>query len=140
MNTHTRPRWWLLPLLPLLGLSPALADDGSEQDELQHLLELIAEQTEITTKTRLNADYVPGLVSVLHGDELRNRGVRTVWEALGLVPGIELSIEETGRKQVVVRGVGRTYASGNVKLLLDGVSMNSAQIGLADPLLNMPLA
>ncbi|MEN8171213.1 MAG: TonB-dependent receptor [Pseudomonadota bacterium] len=130
----------LLVLLPLfLGASTVLAAAESDSDELQQLMALLDEQTEIATKTKLNADYVPGLVTVLHGDDLANRGVRTVWEALALVPGIELSIEETGRKQIVVRGVGRTYASGNVKLLLNNVSMNSAQNGMADPVFNIPV-
>jgi outer membrane receptor for ferrienterochelin and colicins len=128
-----------LLLLALGATTAAAANEANEADELQQLMVLLDEQTEIATKTRLNADFVPGLVTVLRGDELINRGVRTVWEALALVPGIELSIEETGRRQVVVRGVGRTYASGNVKLLLNNVSLNAAQNGLADPLFNMPL-
>jgi iron complex outermembrane receptor protein len=103
------------------------------------LLALLEEQTTIATKTRLNADYVPGMVTVLHGSALEASGARTVWEALARVPGIELSIEETGRKQVVVRGIGRTYASGNVKIMLNGVPMNSAQIASATPVLNLAI-
>jgi len=112
---------------------------GDEEQELGQLLELLQQQTSLATKTRLNADYVPGMITVLHGDELENRGARTVWEALALVPGIEVSIEETGRKQVIVRGIGRTYASGNVKILLNGTSMNTAQTAYANPALNIPV-
>jgi iron complex outermembrane receptor protein len=112
------------------------ADDDVEMEQLLALLE---EQTTIATKTRLNADYVPGMVTVLHGSGLEASGARTVWEALARVPGIELSIEETGRKQVVVRGIGRTYASGNVKIMLNGVAMNSTQIAFATPVLELPV-
>jgi len=112
---------------------------GDEEQELGQLLELLQQQTSLATKTRLNADYVPGMVMVLHGDELENKGVRTVWEALALVPGVELSIEEAGRKQVVIRGIGRTYASGNSKILLNGASMNSAHLGHANPVMNIPV-
>jgi len=112
---------------------------GDEEQELGQLLELLQQQTSLATKTRLNADYVPGMITVLHGDELENRGARTVWEALALVPGVELSIEETGRKQVVVRGIGRTYASGNSKILLNGTSMNSTHLGHANPVMNIPV-
>lgn len=118
----------------------ALSQNGSEDNEskeLEQLLELLQEQTLLATKTRLNADYVPGMMSVLHGDELENKGVRTVWEALSLVPGVELSIEETGRKQVVIRGIGRTYASGNTKILLNGIAMNSAHLAHANPVMNI---
>ena len=110
-----------------------------EAKELEQLLELLQEQTTLATKTRLNSDYVPGMITVLHHDELQNRGVRTVWEALGLVPGVVLSIEEAGRKQVVFRGVGRTYASGNAKILLNGNSMNTAYIAHATPVMNIPI-
>lgn len=112
---------------------------GNEAKELTQLLELLQEQTSLATKSRLNADYVPGMMTVLHGDELRNRGVRTVWEVLSLVPGVDLSIEETGRKQVVIRGIGRTYASGNSKILLNGVSMNSSYLAHANPVMNIPV-
>lgn len=110
-----------------------------ESKELQQLLDLLQEQTSLATKNRLNADYVPGMITVLHGDDLINKGVRTVWEALSLVPGIGLSIEETGRKQVVIRGIGRTYASGNSKILLNGVSMNSAHLAHANPVMEIPV-
>ena len=112
---------------------------GDDAKELTQLLELLQEQTSLATKSRLNADYVPGMITVLHGDELSNRGVRTVWEALALVPGVDLSIEETGRKQVVIRGVGRTYASGNSKILLNGTSMNSSYQAHANPVMNIPV-
>jgi len=132
-------------LLLLGGSGTATAETASlslpdeQVEEYQQLLGLLEEQTTIATKTRLNADYVPGMVSVLHGDELEAGGSRTVWEALAMVPGVEIAIEESGRKQVVVRGLGRTYASGTVKVLLNGVAMNSAQTAHASPVLNIPI-
>jgi len=118
--------------------NPETIPENEEQD-LGQLLELLQQQTSLATKTRLNADYVPGMITVLHGDELENRGARTVWEALALVPGVELSIEEAGRKQVVIRGMGRTYASANTKILLNGASMNTANIAHANPVMNIPV-
>lgn len=113
-------------------------EQPAANDYLQ-LLELLEEQTTIATKTRLNADYVPGMVTVLHGADMLANGSRTVWEALAKVPGIDLSIEGTGRKQIVVRGIGRTYASGNVKILINGNAMNSVEIAGANPALNIPI-
>ncbi len=126
-------------LFPFSVLAIETSAAGDEQQELAELLALLEEQTTIATKTRLNADYVPGMVTVLHGDKLESTGARTVWDALAYVPGIELAIEETGRKQIVVRGIGRTYASGNVKILLNGVAMNSAQHAYAPPVLSLPI-
>lgn len=130
----------LFPPLSVFAQDSALdLSAADETTELEQLLELLQEQTSLATKSRLNADYVPGMISVLHGHELSDKGVRTVWEGLSLVPGIDLSIEETGRKQVVIRGIGRTYASGNSKILLNGVSMNSAHLGHANSVMNIPI-
>jgi outer membrane receptor for ferrienterochelin and colicins len=116
----------------VLAQAPALG-------EKDFLLALLDEQTALATKTRLNTDYVPGMMSVLHGTDLELRGVRTVWEALALVPGVERAMESNGRRRLLVRGVGNVWGSGNVKLLLNDVAMNTAERGLADPLLNIPI-
>jgi iron complex outermembrane receptor protein len=103
-------------------------DDHSIQvndKALEDLLKVLEQETEIATKSKLNIDFVPGMVSVLHGKDLLARGIRTVYEALALIPGIELSMTNDGQYQVVVRGVGKTYSSGKVKFLLNGVSFNA---------------
>ncbi|MFA7620145.1 MAG: TonB-dependent receptor [Thiohalomonadaceae bacterium] len=116
-----------------------LAESAMDAMEEEQFLALLDEQTAIATRTRINADFVPGMVSVLHGENLEARGARTVWEALALVPGMELAIEMTGRRKVLVRGLGNTWASGNLKILLNDVAMNSAELGLADPVFNIPI-
>jgi iron complex outermembrane receptor protein len=115
------------------------SSDLTEDQEMRDLLSLLDSQTELATKSRMNTDYVPGLASILYGDDLLARGARTVWEALGLVPGISLGMEFTGERQILSRGVGHGYASGNVKVLLDGISLNSTLLGTANPALNMPV-
>lgn len=111
----------------------------SEQEEIARLMAVIDEQTEIATKSRLNADFVPGIVTVLRGSDLELRGVRNVWEALSLVPGIEQGIEETGRKHILIRGVGLTYASENAKIMVNGVSYNTTTFAFADAVFNIPV-
>lgn len=113
--------------------------DMTEDQEMRNLLSLLNSQTELATKSRMNTDYVPGLASILYSDDLLARGARTVWKALSLVPGISLGMEFTGEKQILSRGVGHGYASGNVKVLIDGISLNSALLGTANPALNMPV-
>ncbi len=111
---------------PALALIlPILAAEASEEAELRDLLTLLDRQTELATRTGLNADFIPAMATILSGDDLLLRGARTVWEALSLVPGISQGLEVTGERQVLSRGVGHGCASGNVKILLDGVSMNS---------------
>lgn len=102
--------------------APTVPDDV---DALADLLQVLDEETEIATKTKLNIDFVPGMVTVLHGSDLRAKGVRTVYDALGLVPGIELSMTGDGQPQFLVRGLGKTFASAKIKFLLNGMDMNS---------------
>lgn len=133
------PRGLALALfLPILTAG-AQAAEVSEEAELRDLLGLLDRQTELATKTGMNADYIPGMATILSGDDLLARGARTVWEALSLVPGISQGLEVTGERQVLSRGVGYGYASGNVKILVDGMSMNATLTATANPVLNLPI-
>lgn len=122
-----------------LMLSSSATVLAQENEELQQLLQILEEETEIATKTRLNADYVPGMVTVLHGEQIARQGVRTLWEALTLVPGIDTVQDHGGGLGLTVRGVQWTYASGNVKLMLNGVSLNSTYTGTNRAILQMPV-
>ncbi|WP_200328505.1 TonB-dependent receptor plug domain-containing protein [Thiocystis violacea] len=88
------------------------------------LLSVIDEASTLATKTRMNADYVPGILSVLDGDELVALGVHTAWEALELVPGVQIDRNNNGGLRVAIRGF--QHANGNVKLLLNSAPMNNA--------------
>lgn len=125
-------------LLSLTGAGFA-AETAEDDSQLHDLLSLIENETELATKTGMNADFIPGMVTVLSGDELLVRGARTVWESLSLVPGITQGLEMTGERQILSRGVGFGYASGNIKIMLDGVSMNSTLLATANATLNLPI-
>ena len=137
--TRSSPRLRAWICLPLLAAFTPTAYSANTSDEMEQLLSLLHEQTLLATQTRLNTDYVPGILTVLHGDQLERRGISSVWEALALVPGIENGLDDGGRMQLVVRGLGRTFASGNVKILLNGIAMNDAQLGYASPTMEMPV-
>ena len=117
-----------------LSQSALAADDASTS-----MLEDLGEQTRIATRTKLRVDYAPGTISILHSDDLMTQGARTVWEALALVPGFEQSIDETGTRQIIVRGVGKSYSSGAIKILVNDIALNSELMSLANPVLNMPV-
>ena len=79
--------------------------------------------TEIATKTKLNVDFVPGVVTVIKGNELQNLGVTNLSEqALGMVSGID--------GFVYIRGIGKNQALGKVKLLINSKTMNSSLTGI----------
>ncbi len=122
-----------------LCLLPPIAVAQADQAPLQDLLRLLEQETELATRSGMNADYVPGMATILSGEELLLRGVRTVGEALALVPGISEGMEMSGERQILSRGIGFGYASGNIKILLDGVSMNSTLYAMANPVLNIPI-
>jgi len=111
---------------------------SADSEELMFLA-LLEEQTEIATKTRINADFVPGMVTVLPGNKMENRGIHTVWQALGTVPGMEATIDQIGSRIVKVRGIGGSFASGNLKIMVNNIAMNSGLSALAQPVMNMPM-
>ena len=74
--------------LALLLAATAQAQD-SEDEELEALLALLDEETEIATQTRLNADYVPGVVTVLRGEDVAALGARHVLDALALARALD---------------------------------------------------
>lgn len=130
----------LLPVcVALAQTGTTLEDAAGDQAPLRDLLALIEQETELATRSGMNADYVPGMATILTGDDLLVRGVRNVGEALTLVPGISDGMEMSGERQILSRGVGFGYASGNLKILLDGVSMNSTLYATANPILNIPI-
>jgi iron complex outermembrane receptor protein len=124
----------------LLACLPGRGRAGEpDTDEARELLTLLGNQTELATKTGMNADFIPGMATILSGSDMLTRGARTMWEAVSLVPGISQGIEATGERLLLSRGVGHGYASGNIKILLDGMSMNSTLSATANPVLNLPI-
>jgi len=78
---------------------------SSEVDFLNTLDEL----TKIATKTKLNVDYVPGLVTVVHGSDLKKAGITnlTAQNAFDIILGMESVVSS-------IRGIGSWYgAKGN---------------------------
>jgi len=109
------------------GDAPLHLDD--EQTAIESMLRIMDDETAIATKTKMNADYVPGMVTVLHGDELEMLGIDVVWKALQLVPGIHLRISGNGDPQVVTRGIGGLQSSPELKFLIDGMPAHNALLG-----------
>ena len=98
-------------LLLLVLALPLFAQE--EDPELAELLAVIENETAIATKTRMNSDYVPGIVTVLEAEELEALGFHTVWEALAMVPGVQ-PVRDTPALGVILRrvdaeGTGRRH-------------------------------
>jgi hypothetical protein len=135
-----------LGLACLLGLALPIAsaiaqdgEDGDYSDEEAELLDLLAEETELASRTRQNADFVPGIVNVLHGEELAALGARTVLDGLALVPGIEVLRDAGGNATLRVRGIDFFFNSGNAKVLIDGLDMGAETAALNSAVLLLPI-
>ena len=110
-----------------LSLVPLLTNASPVEDPLlDDLLQELEQVTAIATHTKLNIDYVPGMVSVLHGKDLIRQGIHTLTEALETIPGIEISISNEGQSHYVMRGIGKSFSSGKVKMLVNGRANNAA--------------
>jgi len=105
--------------------STVVAEESSEfvLDELFMELDNV---TAIATHTKMNIDFVPGMVTVLHGEDLERQGIHRMTEALNTVPGIEVMISNDGSSHIVMRGIGRSFRSGKIKMLVNGHAMNVA--------------
>jgi len=130
---------YLVAALALAASVCARAQEAGEPDEMSQFLELLEQQTTLATKTRLNADFVPGMLSVLDAEQMERRGFRTVWEALASLPGVLASIDETGMRSVSVRGIGKLFEPGKVKLLLNGQALNASASATTGTVYDTPL-
>jgi iron complex outermembrane receptor protein len=88
-------------------------------NELSKILE---ETTQIATKTRINADYVPGTVNIIRGEELKALGILNLNQpnALDMIVGMDSSVN-------ALRGSGAVYGGQGVKIkwLLNGRALSS---------------
>lgn len=120
--------------LILLALSTLLLADK----DMLGLLHDLNNASEISTKTKLNVNKTPAVVSVLHADELRKLGFTNLYEALESVPGIEISMGVAGAKQINMRG-NKSFVTDKLKFMVDGVGINAELSGANHFYLNMPL-
>ena len=118
----------VLLLLPAL----LLCDEGLD------LLEDLNSASEISTKTKLNINQTPAIVSVLHASELQKLGITDVFSALETVPGIEVSMGIGGGKQINMRG-NKSIVTDKIKFMIDGISINAELSGANHFYLNMPI-
>ncbi len=121
---------------------PPALESAREEDrrQLEELLEVLDEETQVATKTKMNNDYVPGMVTVLHGDQLEALGAHTVGDALAMVPGIQVARPLAGEPTLKVRGLAFPFNAGNVKVMLNSVALSRESSGINTSVLLTPVA
>lgn len=125
-------------LLALLLSMRALADDAGNPELLQSLQQDMQEYSRIATQTKHNVDYMPYVISTWNSDELSRLGISSLRQALGLVPGVDLSIGTVGSTTPIFRG-SNPFAMGQSKLVIDGVVVNDKMTGGYVHFLDMPV-
>jgi outer membrane receptor for ferrienterochelin and colicins len=97
---------------------------AKNDDDLNQALE---EATYIATKTKLNADYVPGTVTVISGEKLKSLGINNLAEqnAYDMIVGFDSST-------LSLRGAGSIYGSqGNkIKWMINDKPISSELWGI----------
>lgn len=122
-----------IPISLILSTLIFANNEFSLEDDFLNSLD---EVSEIATKTKLNIDDTPSFISVLESSKLQNLGIDNVSEALSLVPGVTLQKEATGVPVIVFRGVTQ---KGEVKLMMDGVTINNSYRGSIYHFLDFPI-
>ena len=113
--------------------------ETTDDEAMSNLLRIIENESEIATKNKMNTDFVPGMVTVLHGKDLEAMGIDTVWKAMRLIPGIHIRISQQGDLQVVTRGLGGEVISPEIKTMIDNRSAHNAFLGFG-PSLYLPIS
>jgi len=105
---------FILPVATLLFAK----EDANKIDEL--FLQTINETSEIAMYNRLNIDKIPSAVTIVKQDIIKASGAKTLLDILELISGIEISMNDIGKRQIIIRGM-RGKHRDKLKLLLNGV-------------------
>lgn len=94
--------------------------------------------SEISTKTKLNINKTPSIISVLHANELKKIGITNLYEALATIPGIQSFMGSGGAKQISMRG-NKSISGDKLKLMINGISINTEILGTTYFYMDMPI-
>lgn len=102
------------------------------------LLKDISDTTKIATQTNQNIDYQPFILSILHSEDLSKLGIRTLGEALTLVPGVDMATNTMNNRTPIFRGSNPT-AYGQSTLIIDGFVVNDSIFSNYNAYLDFPI-
>ncbi len=98
-------------------------------DEIRWLREeAAAEFISVATKTRMNIQDTPSVVSVITGEQIRDMGARDITDVLRTLPGFDLTqsallpVTHTG-----IRGMRSGSCNDKIKIMIDGHHLQAAE-------------
>jgi iron complex outermembrane receptor protein len=122
----------------LIAFALQANDSTGEMEDFESLL---SEMSNIATKKSLNVDYLPSVVTVVDAQTFIDGGIQNLGEALGMLPGIQVQINQMGYTMTTVRGFKNpnAYLSDKIKILVDGVPINNAVSGTSSFYMDFPM-
>lgn len=126
---------------PLFFMLFAFALSLHADENIEDFEALLGDVSEIATKSSLNVDYMPSVVTVIDAEEFRDAGLRNLAEALEMLPGVQIQISPMGYTMTTVRGLKNpnAYLSDKIKIMVDGVAINNEVSGSSHFYMDFPL-
>jgi iron complex outermembrane receptor protein len=114
---------------------------ANEVDSNNDLDALVGSMSELATKKSLNVDYLPSVVTIIDGSTYIDAGIQTIAEALDMLPGIQMQISQVGYTTNTVRGLKmpNTYLSDKIKVMMDGIAINTEIAGSNSYYMDFPM-
>lgn len=112
--------------------------NANETSLITSLNDDIRQTTQLATQTNHNIDYQPFILSILHNDEISNFGIKTLGEALMLIPGVDMATNTMNNRTPIFRGSNPT-AYGQSTLVIDGVVVNDDLFSNYNSYLDLPI-
>lgn len=122
--------------LSLIALSVTAA--ASDTQAIASLNDDMIQTALLAAQTNQNIDYQPFILSVLNGDALSKLGIKTLGEALILVPGVDMATNTMNNRTPIFRGSNST-AYGQSTLIIDGFVVNDNLFSNYNSYLDLPI-
>jgi iron complex outermembrane receptor protein len=111
---------------------------ANDNSIIASLNEDMDQTTQLATETNHNIDYQPFILSIFQSDDLMRFGVKTLGEALPLVPGVDIATNTMNYRTPIFRGSNPT-AYGQSTLIIDGVVLNDTFSSNYNAYLDFPI-
>jgi iron complex outermembrane receptor protein len=122
----------------ILPFSLVFTLNGSEAPILTSLNDDIVQTALLASQANQNVDYQPFILSILRSDELSKLGIKTLGEALTLIPGVDMATNTMNNRSPIFRG-SNPNAYGQSTIAIDGFVVNDSLFSNYNSYLDLPI-
>jgi len=116
----------------------ALVLNANDSSIITSLNDDMLQTAQMATQTNHNIDYQPFILSILHNDDISKLGIKTLGEALMLIPGVDMATNTMNNRTPIFRGSNPT-AYGQSTLIIDDVVVNDDLFSNYNSYLDFPI-